>query len=444
MVFLITWGVHAEPPVVERTVPAHGKIGVDPELNEIRIVFDQAMSPHSRSLVGGGESFPEIVESPFWESDREFVMPVQLKPDHTYWFSVNNPRFQGFRNVDGEPIEQYVIQFRTAPLRDDVLHVAEETSHDTILSTDEVDEVINELKTVIAQRYSHVSRLGIDWAEYIERNRETLRMSRTPNELTQNLAVMLAASYDKHMYLKYNGEQYSTYIRPMVPNANPGLIPRIVPNWKKLNDTVATGHWDDGISYIAIDTWLHGAREDIEEAIEVIDSFNESKAIILDVRLNGGGDETLAQNVASCFINEPAVYAKHVYRDAELPSGFTPVRNRVIEPREQGQRFEGRVAVLSGPVVMSSCEAFLLMMKQAPNATIIGASSQGSSGRQMPNDLGLGISIYLPTWRAMTPDEVEFEGIGIAPDIYVEAGAREFERGDPVLRQALIQLRRKQ
>ena len=90
---------------------------------------------------------------------------------------------------------------------------------------------------------------------------------------------------------------------------------------------------------------------------------------------------------------------------------------------------------------MSSCEAFLLMMKQAPNAVLIGAASQGSSGNPRPVELDNGGTVFLPSWKAMTPDGTVFEGLGIPPDIPVNASPKDFEAADPVIDAALAHLR---
>ncbi|MEX0613984.1 MAG: Ig-like domain-containing protein, partial [Pirellulales bacterium] len=56
---------HAVPPKVIQAVPDNGDIDVAPNLNEIRITFDQPMS-EGMSVVGGGETYPEVQGRPQW------------------------------------------------------------------------------------------------------------------------------------------------------------------------------------------------------------------------------------------------------------------------------------------------------------------------------------------------------------------------------------------
>jgi C-terminal processing protease CtpA/Prc len=87
---------------------------------------------------------------------------------------------------------------------------------------------------------------------------------------------------------------------------------------------------------------------------------------------------------------------------------------------------------------MSSCEAFLLMIKQVSGCKLVGATSYGSSGNPKPVDLGNGVTVYLPSWKALRPDGTCFEGQGIAPNLPVNATPAELETADPVLQAAVL------
>ena len=109
-------------PVGGETSPSHqggarqiGDVDVDPNLREIRITFDQAMSTGGHSIVGGGESFPELPGETAWKMAwfAYRLLRVRLQPNHSYWLSVNSQKFQNFRNRQGEPAVPYPIQFVT-------------------------------------------------------------------------------------------------------------------------------------------------------------------------------------------------------------------------------------------------------------------------------------------------------------------------------------------
>ena len=89
-----------------------------------------------------------------------------------------------------------------------------------------------------------------------------------------------------------------------------------------------------------------------------------------------------------------------------------------------------------GPTNMSSCEAFLLMMKQVPQCALMGEQSYGSSGNPQPVSLSNGVTVFLPSWVALTPDGDPFEGKGLSPDIRVAFPGRSADE-DPLINAAL-------
>ncbi|MHC4385821.1 MAG: S41 family peptidase, partial [Planctomycetota bacterium] len=114
----------------------------------------------------------------------------------------------------------------------------------------------------------------------------------------------------------------------------------------------------------------------------------------------------------------------------------------ILQPNKGYPQYKGKVVVLSGPVVMSSCEAFVLMTKQVPGCKIVGEPTQGSSGNPKPHDLGNGVTVYLPSWKAMLPDGTCFEGKGIRPDVLIKARPDQITTKDPVIEAALKELRK--
>ena len=190
-----------------------------------------------------------------------------------------------------------------------------------------------------------------------------------------------------------------------------------------------------------IHAWQRGDDDAFEPAFEALDEFADAKALIIDVRTNSGGDELLARKFAGCFMDKPRIYAKNVNRAAHLPGGFTPELERLISPTKGRPKYRGKVAVLIGPANMSSCEAFLMMMKQVPDSKLVGTRSYGSSGNPKPTALPNGVTVYLPSWKSMQPNGSPIEGVGIAPDVRVRTLERSFLKTDPVLEAALKLLR---
>jgi hypothetical protein len=425
-------------PQVATTIPENGDMQVDPGLRQITVKFDQRMSRGGFSFCGGGESFPKTRGQAIWKDDRTCVLPVQLEPNHEYLLGINCPAAQNFKSRGGTPAVAVTLRFKTRGLDEGEDQQAE---RDWTAANHESARL---LWTLVKDKYSYRDLHKVKWSQLFKRYREQLESAGTPRAFADEAAKLLGSARDLHVWLELDGEVIPTTQRREPPNMNWRAIDRLVPGYKAHGKTICSGAWTDGgekIGYIGISSWSGSDVKAIEPALQALQRFTDYDGLIIDVRANSGGNEMLAQQFAGHFVDQPVLYGKFDLRDADVKSGFGPVQERTLEPAKAGQRFKGRVVVLSGRHVMSSCEGFLLMMKQVPGCKIIGESSYGSSGNPQSYELPNGVTVYLPIWRAMTADGERFEGIGIAPDIEVKTKPTDFMEGDPVLERALKELK---
>lgn len=223
------------------------------------------------------------------------------------------------------------------------------------------------------------------------------------------------------------------------PHYRTQLLPRYVPV-NPAGKRGLAGRTDDGIGYVMISAWSDPAEIDaIETALA---SLRDSKAIVVDVRPNSGGDELLARRVAAWFVDGTKPYAKNRYREKAGPDGFgAPLERAVTGNTDPAKQLALPVALLTSRYVMSSNESFVLMMRQACDCTVVGERTYGSSGNPKPFELSNGVTIFVPSWQDLRLDGTCFEGEGLAPDVEVAAERKDFEGSDPILDRALALLR---
>jgi RNA polymerase sigma-70 factor (ECF subfamily) len=125
---LALWGLAAWPapggelslesaaPVVVKTVPVAGSVGVDPALAELEVTFSKPMLDKSWSWSTWGENtFPEVTGKPRYLSDgRTCVLPVKLQPGRFYATWLNSEQFHGFCDTNNVPATPYLLTFETA------------------------------------------------------------------------------------------------------------------------------------------------------------------------------------------------------------------------------------------------------------------------------------------------------------------------------------------
>lgn len=412
-----------ESPRVVWTMPENDAQSVDAATTELRVTFDQPMRRDMSFVVVGSKSmFPEVAGKPQWISDTTIVLPVKLKPGRKYSLGINSERYQSFRGTNGLSAVPYPISFYTAP-SDDVKPLNPERNRKSL----------KQLRSAIEEKYSHRDLRGIDWDVRFSEFEARLIDAKTPGQFAMLAGQLLEVARDAHIWLDADGDRLAGFRRNVRLNADRELLKRIVPQLRSVNRVVATGRFPDGPAYLVIGSWAQKAARDIEAAAKWIDELSPDDTLVLDIRFNSGGDERLARKIAGRFVERSVVYAGHVNRDTSSPSGFSKIKKRTLKPIRPG--FRGRTVVLMGPVNMSSCEAFLLMMKQA-GAALMGEKSYGSSGNPKPVRLANGVSVFLPSWVALTSDGEPFEGKGISPDVHVEF-PDEPEDQDPLINAAL-------
>ncbi len=288
----------------------------------------------------------------------------------------------------------------------------------------------------VERSYSYREVRGVDWKQ---RNGEFLprfNAAATPDQFAKMAAEYLSVAKDVHITLKFNQNVMGTYQANVNWNMNPRLLPRILKSWKQHGKTVITGEANDKVRYVLLSTFDHREPSSFEAGVAAIrEAAKENRPLIIDVRTNSGGDELLARRVAALFVDQPVVYAAH-----RLPL-LDPdkIQERVLQNDPERLRHTAGCVVLMGPANMSSCEAFLLMMRAA-NVKLIGEKSFGSSGNPQPHDLGNGVTVMLPSWIALDAKHQPLETVGIRPDIVVPSPPDRFQQTDPVIAKAIEQL----
>ena len=422
----------ADPPKVVEISPALGAIDVEPGTSELRVVFDRDMSTGGFSFCGGGPAFPAFDGRPSWVDKRTVVVQVKLEPDHDYQLMLNCPAAQNFRSAQGVPLVPVPWHFATAGGAASLAPAEQRALNERCL---------NQLMVVLRDYYSYYKLRGIDWEALVDKHRVAIVSAKSTRAWVKAVAEMLAPAEDMHLWLRYKAAASYPDQRQVRRNFDLDGVRAAMPSLRQRNECAYTARTDDGIGYILITTLSHERANELAEVPGYVKEMADCRGMIVDLRCNGGGSEPLAEPIAAWFVDGTKTYAMHVTRDPSAPGGFREPYHRQITGNKRPDRYEGPVAVLSGPGVMSSAEAFLLMMKQGEKVTVFGQASRGSSGNPQQYDLENGVEVFVPSWKAMRPDGRCFEGEGIAPDVPVRARMSRFKQGDPVIERALEHLR---
>jgi hypothetical protein len=284
-----------------------------------------------------------------------------------------------------------------------------------------------------------VLRPELDWARLGGQYRPKALAARSTAEFAEICADMLKQLRDLHVWLKVSGADVPVFNRPRSSNSNPSAHKAILGNLER-NGAVQWAVTQDKIGFIAISGWS-GSDVPVKCA-EALEKMRDTRGLIVDVRLNGGGSEPLAGQFAGRFLEKEFVYAYSQYRNGASHTNLTEKYPRTISPKGPW-RYSRPVVLLIGQKCMSSNESFVGMMTGDPELTTMGDRTCGSSGNPKMISLPLGMTVSVPQWIDYLPDGTPLDERGFQPRIRFDPGPGAFEGNrDDLLTAALENLRK--
>jgi len=282
-----------------------------------------------------------------------------------------------------------------------------------------------------------VLRPEVDWAQLREQWRPLAVKSASPAELANVCAELLKPLRDLHIYVRLNDKALPVFNRPRSANANWNAISSLLGELHGGHD-VAWTLTTNNIGYIQIAAWIDD--ETPGACDEALEQMRDTRGLVVDVRLNGGGSEALARKVAGRFVDKEFVYSNSQFRNGPAHTNLTEKFPRVIRPRGLW-RYNRPVMLLIGQNCMSSNESFIAMMTGDPLVTTMGDHTCGSSGNPKRVELPFGITATLPQWIDYRPDGIALDERGLEPQIPFKPAPGAFEGGrDDLLAAALARL----
>jgi hypothetical protein len=280
-------------------------------------------------------------------------------------------------------------------------------------------------------------RPEVDLNQLRELYRPKALASGSTDDFAEVCSEMLKPLRDLHIWLTVAGRDVPVFNRRRTANANPGAHAAIL---GQLNE-VRQVQWavtPDKIGFLAIYGWSDQHIPTL--CHQVLEQMRDTRGLIVDVRLNGGGSEDLAEEVAGRFLEKEFVYAFSQFRNGPSHTNLTEKLERRISSNGPW-RYDRPVVLLIGQKCMSSNESFIAMMSGAQQVTVMGDHTCGSSGNPKIIHLPLDMTVSVPRWIDYLPDGTPLDERGFQPQIVFDPSPGAFEGlRDDLLTAALARL----
>jgi len=193
------------------------------------------------------------------------------------------------------------------------------------------------------------------------------------------------------------------------------------------NGRVQFGMLDQSVGYLRVTafygyvekyTWADALRE-LQSALDAIfQDAGKLSGLVIDVRLNHGGDDPLGIEIASRLTDRKYLaYSQVARNNLKGALHFTdPQQSWVVGASRPG--FRGKVFLLTGPDTVSAGETFAMaLFGREPYVTRIGLNTQGVFSDVLNRRLPNGWRFHLPNEVYLTSDGKAFDATGVPPDI---------------------------
>jgi hypothetical protein len=274
------------------------------------------------------------------------------------------------------------------------------------------------------QHYPSFEIRKVNWQEQYKKYRPLVTESTTDDELFRILNEMVAPLKDGHVAISKTGDlpasaKYSDFHRQFPTKDSVNQLRAVIAknltafgfsDLVKFNSRFPIGGFSTSAryGYLQLNGFGGMPLKDFEKQLNEMSAlFKDKQGVIIDIRINGGG--------------EPAFVGAVVKR-------FSP----------EGNGFNKPVALLTSGASISAADHFAMSLMDFPHVTIIGEHTAGMfssmMGKKMPN----GWEFSLSHETHLAKDGKNYEGIGIPVDIEVANTTNDLVTGkDPVLEKAV-------
>ena len=175
---------------------------------------------------------------------------------------------------------------------------------------------------------------------------------------------------------------------------------------------------DGNVGYIEVIGFPNGANDPVDRAMAAL---QKTRALIVDVRRNGGGSPESVSYLVSYFVR--SAKPVHINTFINRNPGTETFRSTDFFSKTTPFSYAGKpVYVLTSVRTFSGGEEFAYDMQVMDLAEIVGETTGGGANPGGTAPLAAGLTMFIPGGRAKNPiTGTNWEGVGVIPDVAVSS-----------------------
>ena len=289
------------------------------------------------------------------------------------------------------------------------------------------------------RHYAYFVEKGVDWNTVYDEYRPAVGPTTSEAGLRATAIAMLSELRDGHVSLvtPYEEWAWDGWWQGRAMNYDPAVVRAYIDGAlaRAPGGRITYGRLAPHIGYIHIrDFTGAGWADDADRALEALPGIG---GLVLDVRGNAGGTESLMLPIAGRFADRTRLFDRVYYRNGPNHGDFHDGIDRYVGPRG-ARSFTGPIVLLTNRRVFSTGESFVSALRTMPHVTVLGDTTGGGAGNPINRELPNGWSVRVSRWKVVTADGLTYEGVGLPPDVPVQISPEHAEQGrDTILEHAL-------
>lgn len=278
--------------------------------------------------------------------------------------------------------------------------------------------IFDEAWTFADHYYSYFDLKGVDWDSVYHVYKPQVRSDMDDVELFDLLSEMFYGLEDGHVNLRspFDRSRYWEWYLNAPENFDYSVLEREY----FTNEHRFIGPFEtlilDSIAYTYLGSFSSEFSE--EQLNLLIQSFEGTKGVIVDVRNNGGGSSNNAKRLASRFISESLLVGQRRHKNGPEKNAFSEWEDVTLKSAAEDDApvYDKPVVVLANRKSYSATNFFVQYMSEMEGVTIIGNRTGGGAGTPKFTELANGWILRLSATQFRNTEGRDIES-GVPVDI---------------------------